>query len=74
MEMHWLSQYPQPKVVMHNNGGEFTGEEFQRLLQSYGCRAKAITMKNPQANAIVEWMHLTMGDMLCTTEFSGEDW
>ena len=73
MEMHWLSWYPWPKVVVHDNG-EFTGEEFQRLLQSYGCRAKATTVKNPQVNAIIEQMHLKMGNMLHTTKFSGENW
>ncbi len=44
----------------------FVGPEFQFLLQ--GCLIKdALTSsKNPQANAICEQMHQTVGDVLCT--------
>ena len=42
--------------------------EFQELLASYGIKKKPITVKNPQANAIIENVHLTMGDMLRTEQ------
>ena len=65
----WLCCYPCLKVVRFNNGPKFTGEEFQELLESYGIDPKTITVKNPCANTLIEQIHLTMGDMLCTKEF-----
>jgi len=60
----WLSRYPWPAQVIHNNGGEFIGHEFQEQLRSLGITAKPTTVKNPQANAIVERLHKTMADIL----------
>ncbi len=62
----WLSRYPWPECCVHDNGGEFVGPEFQFLLQ--GCRIKdaPTSSKNPQANAICEWMHQTVGNVLHT--------
>jgi hypothetical protein len=62
----WLSRYPWPEQCVRDNGGEFVGPEFQFLLQ--GCRIKdAPTLsKNPQAYAICEWMHQTVGNVLRT--------
>ena len=55
-----------PARCIHDNGGEFIGPEFQYLLQ--GCRIKDVptTSKNPQANAICERMHQTVGNVLRT--------
>ena len=51
----------------HNNpGGEFTGEEFQTLLQNCRIKDVCISAKNPQANAICERMHQTVGNVLRT--------
>ncbi len=62
----WLSHYLWPARCIHDNGGEFIGPEFQFLLQ--GCRIKNVptTSKNPQANAICERMHQTVGNVLRT--------
>jgi hypothetical protein len=54
-DREWLCRYPRPREVVHDQGPEFTGEE---LLRSYGIKAKPITSKNPQANAICERVHL----------------
>ena len=62
----WLCRYPRPKVAHYDTGGEFTGDEFQELLASYDIQAMPTTVKNPRANAIIEQIHLTMGDMLRT--------
>jgi len=42
------------------------GSEFQLLLQSYGIKDVATTVKNPQANAVVEQLHQTMANILRT--------
>ena len=48
----WLARYLQPKRVIHSNGGEFTGQEFQGLLYNLGIKPSWTTVKNPQSNAI----------------------
>ena len=60
----WLSRYPWPAQVIHNNGGKFIGHKFQDMLRTLGITAKPTTVKNPQANAIVERLHKTMADIL----------
>ena len=50
----WLARYSQPERVIHDNGGEFTGQEFQGLLYNLGTKPSRLTVKNPQSNAICE--------------------
>jgi hypothetical protein len=33
-----------------------------------------MTVRNPKCNGIIKQVHLTMGEMLRTMTFSGEDW
>ena len=70
----WLCRYPRPVRVIHDNGSEFIGVEFQEMLSSYGIQAAPTSVKNPRGNSIVERMHLTAGDMLRTSEFDGNNW
>ena len=71
----WLCRYPRPRRVIYDAGGEFTGNEFTELLDSYGIEKKPVTIKNPQGNTFVERIHLTMGDMLRIQEFEAtENW
>ena len=54
-EQEWLSRYPWPTQVTYDRGSEFIGQGFQQMLvQDYGTKKKPITVRNPQANAIVE--------------------
>jgi transposase InsO family protein len=62
----WLSRYPWPARCVHDNGGEFVGPEFQFLLQSCRIKDAPTSSKNPQANAICERMHQTVGNVLRT--------
>jgi hypothetical protein len=73
-DSNWLCRYPRPKRVIHDNGTEFTGSEFQELLSSYGIKAKSTSVRNPKSNGVIERVHLTMGDMLRTMKFTGNDW
>ncbi len=66
-------QVPQTAKVIHDNGNEFMGCEFQELLDSYGIEAKPTMVRNPTANAIVERIHSTLGEQLRATVF-GADW
>ena len=63
----WLARYPQPERVIHDNGGEFTGQEFQGLLYNLGTNSSVKTVKNPQSNAICKQMHQTAATILKMT-------
>jgi len=62
----WLCRYPLPQRCVHDNGGEFTGYDFQRRLQILGIKDVPTTSRNPQSNAICERMHQTVGNVLRT--------
>jgi hypothetical protein len=60
----WLCHYPRPLICLHDKGTEFTGIEFQELLQSYGIKAVIVTTANPQTNAILERTHQVIANQL----------
>jgi hypothetical protein len=62
----WLTRYPWPQRCVHDPGTEFTGPEFQTLLQNCHIRDVCPTAKNPQSNAVRERMHQTVGNVLRT--------
>ena len=64
LEQCWFSRYPRPLRVVHDPGTEFVGAPFQLALQAMDIQAVPTTVKNPQANAICERMHKTIGDQL----------
>ena len=71
----WLCRYPRPYKVIYDNGGEFIGQEFQEVLRNFGLdrKSKPTTIKNPQANAIVERIHQVVGNMLRTYKLQDAD-
>ena len=71
-EQEWFCRYPWPSQVIYDRGNEFIGKEFRtHLMEEYGIQEKPITVRNPQANAIVERVHQTMGNMVRTFELEG---
>ncbi|KAG7345551.1 reverse transcriptase RNA-dependent DNA polymerase [Nitzschia inconspicua] len=64
-ENQWLARYPRPIACIFDQGTEFEGA-FLRCLHRNGIQAVPTTVKNPQANAICERMHSTLGDILRT--------
>jgi hypothetical protein len=60
----WLCRYPRPLICLHDKGTEFTGIEFQELLQSYGVKAVIATTANPQTNAILECTNQVIANQL----------
>ena len=68
-EQEWLSRYPWPTQVTYDMGSEFIGKDFQKLIkEDYGIKGKPITVRNPQANAIVERVHQVIGNIIRTFE------
>jgi hypothetical protein len=62
----WLSRYPWPQRCVHDPGTEFVGPEFQTLLENCHIKDVCTSAKNPQANAVCERMHQTVGNVLRT--------
>ena len=45
--------------------------EFAKMYQNYyGLKRKPITTRNPQSNAIIEWIHQTIGNIINTFDVS----
>ena len=60
----WLSRYPRPNRCVYDNGKEFIGSNFLRLLAQMGIKDVCTAVRNPQSNAICERMHQTIRDIL----------
>ena len=65
-EESWLPRYPRLFSCCHDNGGEFSGWEFQKLLADFGIKDIPTTSRNPASNDICEQTHLTVGNVLKT--------
>ena len=69
VEQEWFSRYPWPTQITFDRGSEFIGQDFKRMVQNdYGIKAKPITVRNPQSNAIVERVHQVIGNIIRTFE------
>jgi hypothetical protein len=53
--------------MIYNNGSEFK-LHFRNLCKTYGIKHKPTSIKNPQANAILERIHAVFTNMLHTAE------
>ena len=53
--------------MVYDNGSEFK-LHFRDLCKTYGIKRKPTSIKNPQANAILERMHAVFTNMLHTAE------
>ena len=51
LENTWLLRYPHPQDIIFDQGPEFLGISFQRVLERHHIRKHPTTVKNPQANA-----------------------
>lgn len=60
------NEIPMARKCIHDNGGEFTGWEFQKLLEQWKIENTPTTSRNPTANVICERMHQTVGNVLRT--------
>ena len=69
LERVWFNRYPWPTEVICDRGKEFMAEVINTLRDDYGITRKPITTRNPQANAMVERAHQTLGNMLRTQNF-----
>ena len=68
VERTWFMRYPWPTKVILDRGTEFLAEFGNMITEHYGCTKAVISTKNPQANAIIERVHQTIGNMIRTFE------
>ena len=73
VEQTWFSRYPWPTQITLDRGREFMGEFTRMIREDYGLKKKPITARNPQANAIIERVHQTIGQMIRTSEVQEMD-
>ena len=66
VEQTWLTRYPWPQLLIYDRGKEFMGEFAKMVKEDYGIKRKGITTRNPQANAIIERIHQTIGNVIRT--------
>ncbi len=67
-----LCRYPRCCYLIYNNRSEFK-LYFKYLCTSYGIKRKPTTVRNPQANGILEHVHQVQGQMLCTAKIDMAD-
>ena len=65
-ENGWLSRYPRPLRVIHDQGSEFMGSAFQDLLRQARIKSVPTTARNPQGNSVIEAVHKSVGQVLRT--------
>eukprot|EP00804_Cyclotella_cryptica_P031001 CCRYP_013580-RA/>CCRYP_013580-RA protein AED:0.47 eAED:0.61 QI:0/-1/0/1/-1/0/1/0/167 len=63
----WFSRYPLSQSIIYNNRSEFK-LHFETLCDSYGLKRKPTSVRNPQANGILERVHQTITAMLHTAD------
>jgi hypothetical protein len=68
----WLCRYSWCRYLIYNNGSEFK-LHFEYLCESQGITPKPTTVKNPQANGILEPVYQVLWQMLRTAELDMVD-
>jgi hypothetical protein len=63
----WFSIYPRSQYIVYDNGSEFK-LHFETLCETNGLKCKPTSVKNLQANAILERVHQTIMAILRTSE------
>ena len=72
VNQYWFCRYPRCQNIVYDNGSEFK-LHFETLCDSYGLKRKPTSIKNPQANSILERMHQVVTTMLRTAELDMAD-
>src|SRR5687767_15760416 len=60
-----VCKVPMAGQITFDRGSEFLGTDFQKMsVQVYGIKKKSITVRNPQANTVVERIHQVIANMV----------
>jgi hypothetical protein len=66
VEQTWLTRYPWPTEITYDKGTEFMAEFATMITKDYGMKKRGASVRNPQANAILERIHQTIGNIIRT--------
>ena len=66
VELAWLTRYPLTNKITVDRGKELLAEFKIMMENDYGISCSPISVRNPQANAIVERVHQTIGNIIRT--------
>ena len=67
----WICRYPRPQKFVFDNGYDFK-RDYTPLLNDFGIKPVLTTIKNPQANAMVERGHQVVLNMLSTKDLDNK--
>lgn len=73
VEMTWLNRYPRPGIITFDSGSEFKAKFKKIMREKINLKVKAISVRNPQANAVIERFHQTIGNMSKTFQVYNRD-
>ena len=69
---YWLTRYPRPVRCVCDNGNEFK-TDFKDLIEGFQIKHGPTTVKNPQANAIIERVPGVINDMIRTQDLDNHE-
>ena len=67
----WLCRYLRPRKVVFDNGSEFK-LDFTPFLKDFYIKPILTSVKNPQANALVDLVHQVILNMLVTKDLDNK--
>ena len=75
VEQTWYARYPWPTIITYDRGNEFIGHAFEKkfVTEEYGTTVKGATVRNPQANAILERVHQVVANLVRTYDLEEYD-
>ena len=71
--MTWLNRYPRPGIVTFDRGPEFKADFKKVMEKEFNLEVKPTSVRNPQANTILERVHQTIGNMIRTFQVYNRD-
>ena len=66
----WFTRYPLPHIIVFDCGNKFMAESAKMCQNDYGLKRKPIINRNPWYNAIIEWIHQTIENIIRTFDLS----
>ena len=74
METAWLTRYPWPEEVIHDQGSEPLGDFADMIKEDYPTiKQQPTTTWNPQVDGILDRAHATAGDAIKTMDLDQAD-
>ena len=64
IKLAWLTRYLLPNKITIDSGKEILAKFKTMMVYDYGIQCNFISVRNPQANAIVERLHHTIGNII----------